>query len=212
MLGSYVLNSVPINGALGEYRVLGGSVLTSCSDTANLFLIKSIEASSSVSALVEGLVNVNWNISSNILVNSGISGVLYKSSILNSFISSSVTIDNVSLYKSSILNANINVSVVTDTAVISSLLHFFGSANVTTFVNAELLLVVKLGGQVIGYVIVDDTNLDVTKRMQAAESVIASIINSHLVHIYFHSTIELELAKEDIIISEIDINYIQNGG
>lgn len=211
MLNSFVLNSITLNGSVGEYRVLGGSVLTSCTDVANIILIKPFSSSVSASCSVEGLANVNWKVSSSVLVNSGYSANLFKTDVMSTFVDVTVNTES-TIHKDSILATDLHVSVVTDPAMLSSLLHFDGNADVVISTDAQLLLILELGGSVLGYVVVEDTNLDITKNLQVAASVLATISDSHLKHLYFHSDLNLEATVNNIDISEILADYIINGG
>ena len=212
LLNASPINATVINGSVGDYQILIGSLVSSATaDYIPVALIKPFSSSIDITALASCYPSVRWVLAANVSVTATDSSVLYKTSVLDGVGGSVVTTVYGSLNKTDILNSAIDVVATCSTPILSRYTWFESDVTTTASTIADILKVVNMDSGVICSVVVPNTNVDLHKNLFVSNLVSAIISNSHLKHLYTQSGLDLEMVVGNITISDIKIDYIITG-
>ena len=212
LLNASPINATVINGSIGDYQILIGSlVFSATTDYTSIALIKPIDSDIDVVALASCYPSVRWVLAANVSVTATDSSVLYKTSVLDGVDGSVVTTVYGSLNKTDILNSTIDIVATCSTPILSRYTWFESGVTASGDCEAFLSLIVNMDSDVMCNVVVPDSNIDLHKNLFVSSLVSAIISNSHLKHLYTQSGLDLEMVVGNITISDIKIDYIITG-
>lgn len=144
LLNASVINGAVLNGGVGDYQILFGSIVSNATlGQVPVLLIKPFNSSINISAIASGYDSVNWVLAANVSITATDSGYLYKTSVLDSVDGQITSTVYGSLSKSDLLNTSISSAATTSNPLLTSLISFASLVNV----NAQLVgSILKIDG------------------------------------------------------------------
>lgn len=145
LLNASPINATVINGSVGDYQILIGSLVSSATTGyIPVALIKPFGSSIDITALASCYPSVRWVLAANVSVTATDSSVLYKTSVLDGVDGSVVTTVYGSLNKTDILNSAIDVVATCSTPILSRYTWFESGITATASTIADILKVDNL--------------------------------------------------------------------
>lgn len=149
LLNASVINGAVLNGGVGDYKILLGSIVSNATlGQVPVLLIKPFNSSISISTIASGYDSVNWVLAANVSVTATDSGYLYKTSVLDGIDGQVTSTVYGSLSKSDLLNTSINTAVTTSNPLLTSLISFESLVDVSTELVGSILKIDSLGSNI----------------------------------------------------------------
>ena len=145
LLNASPINATVINGSVGDYQILIGSLVSSATTGyIPVALIKPFGSSIDISALASCYPSVRWVLAANVSVTATDNSILYKTSVLDGVDGSVVTTVYGSLNKTDVLGSIIDVVATCSEPLLTSLISFESGVIATASTIADILKVDNL--------------------------------------------------------------------
>lgn len=145
LLNASPINATVINGSVGDYQILIGSLISSATTGyIPVALIKPFGSSIDITALASCYPSVRWVLAANVSVTTTDNSVLYKTSVLDGIDGSVVTTVYGSLNKTDVLGSIIDVVATCSTPILSRYTWFESGVTATASTIADILKVDNL--------------------------------------------------------------------
>lgn len=142
LLNASTINGAVLNGGVGDYQILIGSMVTNATtSTVPVLLIKPFSSSVGISALATAYTSVNWVLAANINITATKYGVLYKTSVLDGIDGNVTTTVYGSISKTDLLQSSVDVVAISSEPILSRYTWFESGVSATSTVIAQLLKV-----------------------------------------------------------------------
>lgn len=140
LLNASVINGAVLNGSAGDYKILLGSIVSNATlGQVPVLLIKPFNSSINISAIASGYDSVNWVLAANVSITATDSGYLYKTSVLDGIDGQVTSTIYGALSKSDLLQSTINAAAISSQPLLTSLISFESSVDVSSVIEASIL-------------------------------------------------------------------------